>query len=483
MTLRFEFLDCVLVDRIVDEAMMVLERTGVLVEHDASRARLEEAGCPVDAQTGRTTVPRDAVDRALASAPDSFLLYGRDGTPRVRIGGQETHFAPGSAALRILDRRTGAVREPDTADFIEYVKVGHGLSNLSSLSTAFAPQDVPQEIADAWRLYLALAHSDRPLVSGAYTAHGVDLMGRIMEVFRHDRNDLVKRPLSIFTCCPNTPLRWGEDSIRNLVDCAEWGIPVEVVPVVIIGATAPTTPVGALVLHVAEVLSGIVFVQAIRPGNPVLFGAAPATFHMQEMTSSMAAVEALRLCAGSTQIARTLGVPSQAYMALSDARFNDPQAGSETGMSAILAAMAGVHSVSGPGMLDYVNCFSLEKLVFDDEIVAQVRHFMRPPEVLDDLPMGELIQQLLGEGHLLTSDHTLRHWETALYMPGPIVDRMGREQWEAAGARPHREAAAQSIDDALARYQEDAVEASVHEEIRRLLSSSCQGDAAPLPPS
>ena len=84
---------------------------------------------------------------------------------------------------------------------------------------------------------------------------------------------------------------------------------------------------------------------------------------------------------GYAQVAKHLKLPCQAYMALSDSKFNDPQAGMETGVGAFLAACAGINSVSGPGMLEYVNCFSLEKLVFDDEVVAHAKRFIRPVEV------------------------------------------------------------------------------------------------------
>jgi hypothetical protein len=39
------------------------------------------------------------------------------------LAGDNVHFVPASSALRILDRRTPAAREPVTADFIEYVRL------------------------------------------------------------------------------------------------------------------------------------------------------------------------------------------------------------------------------------------------------------------------------------------------------------------------------------------------------------------------
>jgi trimethylamine--corrinoid protein Co-methyltransferase len=370
---------------------------------------------------------------------------------------------PASSALRVLDRKTDKAREPKTADFIEYVKLADGLKNISYLSTAFIPKDIPQDMADAWRLYLVLAHSRRPVVSGAFTSFGVPRMGEIMAMFREGRDDLVRRPMAIFTCCPNTPLRWGEDPISNIIDCAEWGIPIEIVPVLLLGMISPSTTVGALVLHTAEVLSGLTIAQVVRPGTPVLFGGAPASFHMQLMTNPMTAV------------------PCQAYMALSDSKFNDPQSGMETGVGAFLAASVGFNSVSGPGMLDYVNCFSLEKLVFDDEVVAHAKRFVRPVEVREDLPAAELIAELVRDKHLLTAEHTLSHWPEELYLPGPMVDRTNWDQWEDQGSRDWRRRAGEVIDETLANYEEEPLEEPVHQEIQDLFRKTCSDADVVLP--
>jgi trimethylamine--corrinoid protein Co-methyltransferase len=470
-----------LVGRIVDEALGVLEQSGVLIEDPQARERLLALGLPADPASHRVRMPRGVVEEALKSTPSSITLHDRDGEPHARLEGDEVHFVPASSALRILDRATGKARDPRTPDFVEYVKVGNALKNIDYLSTAFIPKDVPQDMADAWRLYLVLAHSRRPVVSGAFTSYGVPRMGEIMGLFRSGREDLRRRPLAIFTCCPNTPLRWGEDPVCNIVDCAEWGIPIEIVPVLLLGMISPATTVGALVLHTAEVLSGLTIAQRVRPGTPVLFGGAPASFHMQLMTNPMTAVEALQVYCGYAQVAKHLRLPCQAYMALSDSKFNDPQAGMETGVGAFLAALAGINSVSGPGMLEYVNCFSLEKLVFDDEVAAHALRFVRPVEVRGDLPAAELIDELVREKHLLTAEHTLTHWPEELYLPGPMVDRTNWDQWEAQGSRDWRKRALEAIDEALLAYEEPPLEPALHEEVRDLFRRTCKEENLKLP--
>ncbi len=474
-------LEPALIDRVIDEALGVLETTGVMIDDERALKRLAGAGLEADATTGRVRFPRASVERALATAPSSVTLHDRDGAVSAVLEGDNVHFVPGSSALRVLDRRTQKARTPLTPDFVEYVRLADGLKNISYLSTAFIPTDIPQDVADVWRLYLVLAHSKRPVVSGAFTAWGVPRMGQVMAMFRGGRDELVRRPMSIFTCCPNTPLRWGEDPVANIMDCAEWGIPIEIVPVLLLGMISPVTTVGALVLHTAEVLSGLVIAQAVRPGTPVIFGGAPASFHMQLMTNPMTAVEALQLYCGYAQVAKRLRLPCQAYMALSDSKFNDPQAGMETGVGAFLAASAGINSVSGPGMLDYVNCFSFEKLVFDDEIVAHARRFVRPVEVREDLPAGELIAELVRDNHLLTSEHTLAHWPDELYMPGRTLDRTNWDQWAEQGSRDWRARANEVIDETLAAYEVEPLERRVHDEIRQLISSTSSDPSAVLP--
>jgi len=202
---------------------------------------------------------------------------------------------------------------------------------------------------------------------------------------------------------------------------------------------------------------------------------------MQLMTNPMTAVEALQVYCGYAQIGKRLGLPTQAYMALSDSKFNDPQAGMETGVGAFLAAAAGINSVSGPGMLDYVNCFSFEKLVFDDEVVAHAQRFIRPVEPRGDLPTQELLEELVRDKHLLTSEHTLERWPEELYLPGPMVDRTNWDQWEAQGSRDWRARAQEGIADGLAAYEEEPLPRATHEEIRRLFTSTCKEPDVKLP--
>jgi trimethylamine--corrinoid protein Co-methyltransferase len=464
-------LDDKLITQIVAEAQRILDEIGIAVGSEALRTRLLDAGLKQDADSERVLFPAEVVEHAIASAPHSFTLYDRKGQPYVTLGDDTTHFVPGSSALKVLDYATGRARPAATEDFIQYVHVADGLPNIAYLATAFSTCDVAPEVADAHRLSLCLTHSTKPVVSGAFTAHGVPRMAAMMQCFRHDRADLSARPMAIFTITPTGLFHYNATSCQNLLDCLAWGVPIEIVPVTSMGLLAPVTPIGACVMHIADVLAGLTMAQLIKPGAPVLFGGAPTAFHMRTGTAPMAAVEALRLDVAYVAVAKALDLPTQAYMALSDAKALDAQAGAETFSSALLAALAGVDTVSGPGLLDYALTFSLEKLVFDDEVCGQALHFARAFTPQDDLPTLDLARQLLAEQTMLTHAHTLAHWRDALYLPGPVIERLRREDWIAEGRTTLHQRAHAEVERRLAAYQPVEVDAQVKAELQRLASA------------
>jgi trimethylamine--corrinoid protein Co-methyltransferase len=475
-----------LTSRIVDEALRVLGTLGMEIRGPEMRRRLLEAGLPTNAAGDRVLFPRDVVEAAIQSAPSAFTLYDRDGNPHADLGEDRVHFVPGSSGLKWLDHRTGEVRLANSTDFVEYVRLADGLQHIAYLATAFSTNaDIEAQVSDAWRLYLTLTNSKKPVVSGAFTEHGTERMVEMMQLFRADRADLIARPMSIFTITATGNFRYSEDSCQNLIDCVEAGIPVEIVPVTLMGLIAPVTTVGATVFHTIDVLAGITMAQVIRPGAPVLFGGAPATFHMKIASSPMAAIEALQLDAAYIAVAKHLELPCQSYMALSDGPILDAQAGAETFGSALIAALAGVNSVSGPGMLDFLLVFNLPKLVFDDEMCAQALRFVREVKIQDDLPVDALIDQLMADQHLIMAEHTMAHWPEELYLPSAIVDRDNRENWTKAGAKDTYQRSIDEVERRLARYHQVETDPALDLELQRIIRSglTSQTELPTVPPA
>jgi len=161
-------------------------------------------------------------------------------------------------------------------------------------------------------------------------------------------------------------------------------------------------------------------------------------------------------------------------MALSDSRSLDAQAGAETFGTALLAALAGINSVSGPGMLDYVMVFSLAKLVLDDELCGQALHFVREIEAVGDVPAVALARELLKEQQLITAEHTLEHWPEHLYLPTPVIDRQNRAKWSKTGHPTLIQRAAAEVEKRLAAYEPIETDPQIVKELRHLMQSGVE---------
>ncbi len=450
-TLRL--LDDALVGRILDEARELLARLGLEVENDAAVGLFTAAGARLDEKTRRLLLPGALIDRALAGAPRRVALFDVLGTQTHALGSDDVYFTPGSAAIHVLDEASGRIRPPRTADYVRYAKLVCALPHLASQSTALIPADVPGAIADAWRLFLSLRLGEKPVVTGAFSAAGFELMRDLQLAVRGSAQALREKPLCIFSCCPTAPLKWNHDASQNVIDCARAGVPVEIVSVPLAGFVAPVTLVGSIVQHAAETLSGVVLSQLAAAGAPVLWGGSSAIFDVRHETTPMGAIETMMLECATSEVGRRLGLPTQGYIALSDAKRLDAQAGLETGMGALLAALSGIHSVSGPGMLDFESCQSLEKLVLDDEICGMVQRLRRGVEPHDGRLGLSLFEELLSEGHLLIAAHTRRHRADEIHQSSPVIERSPLGRFRDEGETTLGARAARQVDELLGRWQ------------------------------
>jgi trimethylamine--corrinoid protein Co-methyltransferase len=299
-------------------------------------------------------------------------------------------------------------------------------------------------------------------------------MKELQVAVRGDEERLALKPLTVFSCCPTSPLRWSDVTSQNVVDCAKCAVPVEFISMPLSGFMAPVTLVGTLVQHTAETLSGIVISQLTRPGAPVLYGGSPAIFDVRYETTPMGAIGTQMIDCAYNEIGKYLGIPTQAYISLSDAKQLDAQAGLESSMGATLAALAGINSISGPGMLDFESCQSLEKLVLDNEICGMALRLAQGIRPKEDFPALPRFQELLKEQHLLISEHTQKYLKEELYFPGPVIDRANRQRWQDEGSMTLLGRAQKEVEKLVEEYTPSRLPDSTKKELTRMMSDEAR---------
>jgi len=463
------FLNDGLIERIISEARDILCNLGVEIHNEKVVSMLGDHGAGVDDDKVRVFYTQNIIERALETVPSSIMLYDSSGNEAVDLSGYNVNFTPGSSAISILDYESAEARLPSTPDYVRYCRLISGLDHIASQSTAMIPADVHEVISDSYRLYLSLMLCTKPVVTGMFTAESFGVMRDLQLAVRGSEKELAEKPLCIFSCCPANPVRWSEVSAQNLVDCAQYSIPVECISMPLMGFTAPVTMVGSLVQHTAENLSGLVISQLAGPGTPVLYGGSPAVFDIRYETTPLGAVCSMMTACAYNEIGKYLGMPTQAYIGLSDAKLLDSQAGMESSMGAALASLEGINSISGPGMIDFQSCFSLEKLVMDNELCGMIQRLIKGIEPKDDFPAMPLFTELLREKHLLISDHTMKHINDEFYLPGPVIDRANRERWKEEGASGLNERAHAQVDRITGEYKNSVLPESIRDDLNRLI--------------
>jgi trimethylamine--corrinoid protein Co-methyltransferase len=464
-----EFLGKNLIQQIVSEAYQILCTLGIEIHNKNVLVMFSDHGAKVDIDKSLVIFKEDIIQKALKSAPKSFKLYDVNGNETNDFSGYNVHFTPGSTSINVLDYKTKQIRKPVTDDYINYVKVISQLEHIVSQSTALIPADVHENISDSYRLFLSLLYCEKPVVTGTFTIDSFEIMKDFQLAVRGSDKALKEKPLTVFSCCPTSPLKWSDVTSQNVVDCARYSIPVEFVSMPLAGFMAPVTLVGTLIQHTAETLSGIVISQLTNSGAPMLYGGSPAIFDVRFETTPMGAIETMMIDCAYNEIGKYLGIPTQAYIALSDAKQLNAQAGLESGIGATLAALAGINNISGPGMLDFESCFSIEKLVVDNEICKQVLRLVKGIEPREDFPALPIFEELLKEKHLLISEHTRKYLREEHSFPGQVINRANRARWKEMGEFTLEERAHLEVEELVNSYKPSTLAEDTKRELTNLM--------------
>jgi len=425
-------------------------------------------------------LPEALVRKCLASVPRDFYLYNRQGGRAVHYGGDDVHFDPGSCCVQMLDPDTMEARSSETRDLVRLVQVTEMLPQFAAQSTAVVCTDAPSAIGDLYRLLVVLEHSDKPVVTGSFSAAGLEGMIDLLAADCGGREKLREQPRAVFDVCPSPPLNWSEFGSHNLLDLARAGVPAELVSMPLAGGTAPVTLAGSVTQHAAESLAGITLHQLAGAGSPIVWGGAPAIFDMRSGGAPMGAVETVMLNMACCEVGKHLGLPTHGYLVATDSKFVDAQAGAESARSAMLGALTGINMISGAGMIESLACHSVEKLVMDAESIASAQRLVRGIEVRGETLATGMFAQTGLSGNFLKLKETRALFRQEQYLPSSVIDRSAR------GSEPPIDAftrARTRVDELVSNWQKPSLSEDVLRKFRAIVDRVADraGVAAELP--
>jgi trimethylamine--corrinoid protein Co-methyltransferase len=307
-------LKCFGTEELVDihgATLKVLQNTGIHVFSRPALEILAEGGADADFDTGRVRIPPHMVESAIESAPLYIILAARDPLQDVYIGGKKVHFTTFGAGSKFDDPFIGRICGSTKTDVGLTALVCDALKNVDIFTSTMVATDMPHDTsglheAEAFLLNTSKhCHHDH-LEDGEAAKRFFEMAMTIVGGWEHLR----KRPIVSTMVCPSSPFQFPKGVCEIIMESARAGIPVNILPMVMAGATGPVTLAGSLVVHNAEVLGGIVLHQQTKRGAPVIYGSSSTIFDMTSLTAPVGSPELGMMSAAVAEIARFYLLPS-----------------------------------------------------------------------------------------------------------------------------------------------------------------------------
>lgn len=414
-----------------EAAFGVLEDLGIVVLLPEARALFRAAGAAVDEASGRVRIGREIVTAALSSAPRSFTLCAGRRARDVTLKLGRLTIQAGGGAPHASDRLRG--RRPGTlADFEELTRLVQGFDVLHMVGPAVEPQDIEPAVRHYAVTRAILTLSDKvPFVYARGRGQVSDAFEMIRLARDLDRAAFEAEPHCYTVINTNSPRQLDAPMAEGLIDFARAGQVSVVTPFCLMGAMAPVSVAGALVLSHAEALAAVTLTQLARPGAPVCYGAFVSNVDMRSGAPAFGTPEQVKASLGAGQLARLIGLPWRSAAGCA-ANVNDAQAAHETQMSAWGALLAGATILlHGAGWIEGGLTMSYEKMITDLEAMQVFAELCAPvPDA--DLALDALAEVPPG-GHFFAAAHTMERYQTAFYQP-LVADWSNFGRWTERGA-------------------------------------------------
>ncbi len=418
--------------RIHETALQALEQIG-LADAPQSGIDLLTAKGAILGEDGRLRFPRELVMDALALACKDITLPGRVKENDLQLFGNRVHFGTAGAAVHMVDVHGRNYRESTVQDLHDAARICDQLDNIHFVQRPMVCRDiVDSRDLDLNTIYAACSgttkHIGTSFTDQFFVADALEMLHMIAGGEAKWR----ERPfVSNSNCFVVPPLKFATESCQVMEACIRGGMPVLLLSAGMSGATAPSTIAGAITQATAECLAGLVYVNAVAPGHPAIFGTWPFGLDLRTGAMSVGSGEQALLSAGCAQMHKFYGMPGGAAGGASDSKMPDMQAGWEQMCSNVMAGLSGLNMVyEAAGMHASLLGFCHESLILSDDLIGQALRCVRGIEVDETtLALDQMHEVCLGgPGHYLGTDATLSRMQTDHGYP-TLGDRTSPKEW------------------------------------------------------
>ena len=454
------------INRVHRATLEVLERTGVAFHSPEAVEVLRKRGLSVDGRLVRFDAR--TVEDCLASCPKSFPVKAREEGLDVVLG-EGMVVATATGALHWVTEAGG--RRPATLADFENVQKLYQTSDVVDMTgyTPVYPSDVPAEVKFLRMTQASLRHTSKPfIIPMSHRSECLDMLAMLAAAFGGGR---VFEEACVVGAgiTPLNPLQYGAEALDTMMELAGRGQALFLAPAPMMGLSSPLSHLGTAVQQNAEILAGLVLVQTVRPGSPVVYMPGAFAGYMRTAGCAVSSPDSYLANAVNFQLCRRLyGLPLRANASLTEAKTLDAQAGAETMLCMLMAMMGGAHLFHiSLGCLDSILAFSPEKLIADEEIYSRCAHMMAGPSAKEsDYSVG-LLDEVGPGGSFITHRSTLKNFRR---LWTPTVSHWDTwSNWNETGRSTLAQRAAAIVERRLAEARSDYLDPEAEREVEAIV--------------
>ncbi|MDG2340539.1 MAG: trimethylamine methyltransferase family protein, partial [Paracoccaceae bacterium] len=415
-----------------------------------ARALFRQGGAKVDDSSEMVFIGREMVEAALSTAPKSIecMAAVRERDLTLELG--SLIFQPGAGAPHATDLERG--RRPGTgSDFREFVQIVQNFDVLHMVPPVVEPQDIAPNVRHYFTMDAQLTLSDKlPFVYSRGTPQVLESF-EMLKDFRGLSDEDFRANSRCYTIIKtNSPRVLDIPMAQGLIDFAKYNQVSIVTPFTLMGAMAPISVAGAMMLSHAEALAAITLTQLANPGAPVCYGTFTSNVDMKSGAPAFGTPEHFKASLAAGQLAKRLGLPWRCASG-SASNINDVQAANETqfGLWGCLTAGATV-VIHSAGWLEGGLTVSYEKLITDLEVLQMTAEMCAETSAADAEIGYDALAEVPPSGHFFGASHTMERYETEFSEP-LVADWSNFGTWTERGSRTASERATEIWKDILAK--------------------------------
>src|SRR5512135_2547 len=433
------------VERIYRAAIDLLMEPGFFSESDLFLEIFAKGGAKVDRSARTIRVPKELVEWAIQAAPKSFVLHGRnDSAMDLQIEHGHTYYGMGGTSEPLFwDFELRHSRQPTKQDMVNNTRVGHALPNIDFVQTLCMSGDVPTSHAFFHDFDAIFRNTTKPTVMNILERPFTQSLIEMAAAASGGEDALRKKPSMLGIVTPVSPLKIAEMN-EGMIDAVKAGIPILYSPGPLMGATSPATVAGTVALTQAEVLFGVVLVQLIQEGAPVILKPDTDVFDMKTSQVTYGSPEQDLGKAASVQLAKRYGLPIYGLGGGVEAKLPDAEAAAESMETLLLVSLAGMTMCQSLGTLACGMYGSAEMAVICDEMVHMTRRILAGFEVNDQTLALDVIREAGYGGNYLKMKHTAQWFRREMFFPS-LFRRQTSEEWIRAGSKSIEQVAHEKV--------------------------------------